>query len=83
MAARRYNAVAYQPDEDLMSDTMFDLSDAHVLIEAVEVEMEGPALDLAPALASTPALAPAEEQPIAASVNPALTVVSSAGVGDN
>ncbi|KAF9131008.1 hypothetical protein BGX30_013281, partial [Mortierella sp. GBA39] len=73
MAARRYNAIVYQPDDGLMCNTVIDLSDVPVLIEAVEVEMEEPA----------PALAPAEEQPVAAAVDPALIVLSSDGEGDH
>lgn len=60
-----------------MSNTVIDLSDVPVLIEAVEVEMEGPVL------APAPALAPAEVQPVAAAADPTLTVVLSNGVGDH
>ncbi|KAG9064469.1 hypothetical protein KI688_003659 [Linnemannia hyalina] len=65
MAIRRSSAVVNRPDEVFMSNTVIDLRDVPVPIEAVEVEMEEPAPDL------TLALAPAEEQPVTAAADPA------------
>ncbi|KAF9148853.1 hypothetical protein BG015_009405 [Linnemannia schmuckeri] len=90
MAARR---IAYQPDEDLMCDAVTDFSDFPVLVEVVEMEEPAPAPALTSALALVPLTLPqtaqvqvqaipplaSAEQPVAAAINAALTVVVSDG----